>query len=295
MGCDLCPRQCKTNRTVGEPLGFCRSTNTAVITRAAPHFWEEPCISGTKGSGTVFFAGCNLGCVYCQNHAISRDGTKGQPVDHRALQRVYAGLKAQGVHNINLVTPTHFIPVIARSLDPSPGLPVVYNSSGYESVSGLKQLEGKVQIYLPDMKYAQSQPAAEYSHAPDYPQTAKAAILEMFRQVGPCRMNEQGILEKGVLIRHLILPGHTKNTLAVIQWVADTFAPGEVLFSLMGQYTPTPAVKDHPNLRRPITKREYEKCVDAMWEAGLTQGFVQELTSAHTRFIPDFDQTGCNT
>ncbi len=292
MKCTLCPRECNAGRCAPETYGFCNVPNSAVVTRAAPHFWEEPCISGTKGSGTVFFAGCNLQCVFCQNHQISRDDAIGKAVSSVQLREILENLKAQEVHNINLVTPTQFIPTILQALKPPIGIPVVYNCGGYEKVETLQQLEGKVDVYLPDMKYMDSSLAKEYSGAQNYPQVAKKAIGEMFRQVGPVVMDEQGILQKGVCIRHLILPGHTKNTLGVIEWVANTFPKGSVLFSLMSQYTPTPAVTNHPPLSRRITKREYEKCVDAMLDAGLTFGFVQDLSSAKEEYTPPFDLTG---
>ena len=292
MKCILCPRECKVSRENSNTLGFCNSEYPVTVTRAAPHFWEEPCISGTKGSGTVFFAGCNLGCIYCQNHQISRGTSIGKQVTTKQLRQIFESLENQGVHNINLVTPTHYIPQIADALEQPLKIPVVYNCGGYEKAESLKLLEGKVQIYLPDMKYMDSGLAQELSYAPDYPEIAKKAIMEMVRQVGPAEMNQEGILQKGVCIRHMILPGNTKNTLAVIDWVADTFPKGDVLFSLMSQYTPTPAVANHPRLKRRITKREYEKCVDAMWEAGLINGFVQDLSSAKEEYIPPFDLTG---
>ena len=201
-------------------------------------------------------------------------------------------LKATGVHNINLVTPSHYTPAILQALQGGIGLPVVFNCGGYEKVETLKRWEGKVDIYLPDMKYADPALSDKFSKAENYPSVAKAAILEMFRQVGPVETDEDGLLKKGVCIRHLILPGHTKNTLGVIEWVANTFAPGEVLFSLMSQYTPTPAVKDHPTLGRRITKREYEKCLNALWEADLDTGYVQDLSSAKEEYTPPFDLTG---
>lgn len=290
MNCTLCPRNCEVDRM--KKMGFCHSGPTAVITRAAPHLWEEPPISGTNGSGTVFFAGCNLRCVFCQNVAISRDGTKGRAVTAEELRTIFLRLKDEGVHNINLVTPTHFAHVIGEALNEPIGLPVVYNSGGYEQVETLRSLEGKIQIYLPDMKYMDEGIAAQYSAAPDYPQVAKEAILEMFRQVGPCRLDEDGILQQGIIIRHMILPGHTKNTLAVIDWVANTFKKGEVLFSLMSQYTPTEEVANHKNLGRKITRREYKKCRDAMLDAGIEDGFVQDLTAATDGYVPDFDGTG---
>jgi putative pyruvate formate lyase activating enzyme len=260
-----------------------------VIVRAAPHFWEEPCISGKKGSGTVFFAGCNLRCRYCQNHEISRNTAKGISVTPQELRAIFANLQNQGVHNINLVTPTHYAHVIAKALEHPIALPVVYNGSGYESVDTLRTLEGKIQIYLADMKYMDSKAAADYSLAPDYPEVAKQAILEMFRQVGPCRFDHDGMLQQGLIIRHLILPGHTKNTLGVIDWVANTFPKGEVLFSLMSQYTPTKEVENHKNLGRKITHREYEKCKNALFDAGIENGFLQDLDAADQGYVPDFD------
>ncbi len=292
MKCTLCPRECNALRESPQTYGFCNVPNTAVVTRAAPHFWEEPCISGAKGSGTVFFAGCNLRCEFCQNHQISRSGEIGKEVSPQQLRTVFETLKATGVHNLNLVTPSHFTPAIVKALEVPIGLPVVFNCGGYERVETLKAWEGKVDIYLPDMKYSDPAPAREFSHAADYPEVAKAAIGEMYRQVGPAVLDDQGILQKGLCIRHLILPGHTKNTLGVIEWVANTFPKGSVLFSLMSQYTPTPAVKDHKQLGRRITKREYEKCLDAMWEAGLTNGFAQDLSSAKEEYTPPFDLTG---
>ena len=292
MNCTLCPRHCGATRADTHSLGVCRSTQTAYVTRAAAHIWEEPCLSGKNGSGTIFFAGCNLGCVFCQNAAISRNGQTGTPVDAAGLRQIMERLCATGVHNINLVTPTHFIPTVEQALAAPLPLPVVYNCGGYESVESLRRLEGKVQIYLPDMKYAQSEPAAAYSLAADYPQVAKAAIREMVRQRGACRFDEEGLLQSGVIIRHMILPGHTANTLAVIDWVANTFAPGEVLFSLMAQYTPTPAVKDLPPLHRTVTRREYEKCRDHLFDSGIELGYVQERTAANAGYVPDFDGTG---
>lgn len=270
-------------------MGFCQTTQTATVTRAAPHMWEEPCISGTRGSGTIFFAGCNLGCIYCQNAAISRNGTIGRTVSSQQLREIMLSLQAEGVHNINLVTPTHVSHVVSEALAQPIGLPVVYNCGGYESIPALRQLEGKIQIYLPDMKYADSALATEYSAAPDYPHRAKEAILEMYRQVGPCEFDSDGLLQRGLLIRHMILPGHTKNTLAVIDWVANTFPRDSILFSLMSQYTPMPSVANHKPLGRTITRREYEKCRDALFDSGIENGFVQDPDAATDTYIPPFD------
>ncbi len=291
MTCTLCPRQCAASRHDQQHMGFCQTTQTATVTRAAPHMWEEPCISGTKGSGTVFFAGCNLGCIYCQNAQISRNGQVGRAVTPQSLRQIFLSLKDQGVHNINLVTPTHVSHVISEALTQPIGLPVVYNCGGYESMSALRELSGKIQIYLPDMKYADCDLAKEYSAAPDYPDRAKQAILEMYRQVGDCQFDQNGLLQKGLLIRHMILPGHTKNTLAVIDWVANTFPKDGVLFSLMSQYTPMPSVADHKLLGRKVTRREFEKCRDALFASGIENGFIQEPTSANSCYIPPFDLT----
>ena len=291
-GCTLCPRRCGATREDPAHTGFCRAPAAAVVTRAAPHFWEEPCLSGTKGSGAVFFAGCNLGCVYCQNRAISRNGAAGKTLTPSQLRRVFDRLAGLGVHNLNLVTPTHFAPAICEALaDPFP-LPVVYNCGGYESVETLRRLAGKVDVYLPDMKYADEALAGALSHAPDYPAAAKAAIAEMVRQTGPYVLDENGLLVKGVLIRHLILPGHTRNTLAVIDWVGRTFAKGEVLFSLMRQYTPPAGAVLPKELCRTVTDREAEKCQNALLAAGIEDGFVQERGAAGEGYVPAFDGTG---
>ena len=238
--CTLCPRQCKADRAAGQ-TGFCGAGRTLKAARAALHFWEEPCISGTRGSGTVFFSGCTLGCVFCQNHEISAQGV-GKPVSVDRLREIFRELIRQGAHNINLVTPGHFAPWVAQALEPSLPVPVVCNTGGYERVETLRLLEGKVQVYLPDMKYALEEPARRLSGAGDYPAAARSAICEMFRQTGPYQLRD-GLLVRGVLIRHLVLPGQLDNTRRVIDWVAETFRPGEVLFSLMSQYTPQPIQK----------------------------------------------------
>lgn len=233
MRCTLCPRMCGAERTETRGEGFCRMPAGPVVARAGLHMWEEPVISGTRGSGTVFFSGCTLGCMFCQNHEISAQGV-GKPVTVERLGEIFRELICQGAHNINLVTPGHFAPWVARALEPALPVPVVCNTGGYERVETLRLLEGKVQVYLPDMKYALEEPARQLSGAGDYPAAARAAIREMFRQVGPWEIRE-GLLVRGVLIRHLVLPGQLENTRRVIDWVAETFRPGEVLFSLMSQ------------------------------------------------------------
>ena len=289
--CDLCPRRCGAERLPDSGDGFCGEGLTARVARAAPHMWEEPPISGERGSGTVFFSGCNLRCVYCQNSMIST-GKVGKPVTAERLREIYFELIEKGVHNINLVTGTHFLPAVLASLrDPLP-VPVVWNSSGYEAVEALRALDGKVKIYLPDMKYADPALAEKYSAAPDYPETAKKAILEMFRQVGPYDMGEDGLLKSGVIIRHLVLPNALGNTRAVIDWVAGTFAPGEVMFSLMSQYTPMGGAREYPEIDRRLTREEYGEAVAHMERSGIEDGFYQELSSAKEEYTPDFDLTG---
>lgn len=285
--CTLCPRQCKADRAAGQ-TGFCGAGRTLKAARAALHFWEEPCISGTRGSGTVFFSGCTLGCVFCQNHEISAQGV-GKPVSVDRLREIFRELIRQGAHNINLVTPGHFAPWVAQALEPSLPVPVVCNTGGYERVETLRLLEGKVQVYLPDMKYALEEPARRLSGAGDYPAAARSAICEMFRQTGPYQLRD-GLLVRGVLIRHLVLPGQLDNTRRVIDWVAETFRPGEVLFSLMSQYTPQPGAVGP--LARHVTRAEYRAAVRYMENCGIRDGFTQERTSAREEYTPAFDLTG---
>ncbi len=288
-GCTLCPRKCGADRLRGE-TGVCGVPAAPVIARAAAHYWEEPCISGENGSGTVFFSGCSLKCVFCQNYEISTE-LKGVEVDVPRLREIFKRLAGGGVHNINLVNPTHYAAVIAEALEAPPDIPVVYNTGGYDSVETLKMLEGKIQIYLPDMKYRDAAAAAKYSAAPDYPERAEAAIMEMFRQTGPFVI-EDGLMQSGVLIRHLILPGLLENSKAVIDWVAEKFAPDEVLFSLMSQYTPKGRASEYPEINRRITQAEYDEMMQYMEESGIENGFFQELSSAEEEYIPDFDFTG---
>ena len=286
--CSICPRGCGVDRAGGQ-FGFCAVPDAPVVARAAPHFGEEPCISGTRGSGAVFFSGCNLRCVFCQNRTISR-GEHGKEITVAQLRGIFLRLRDEGVHNINLVTPSHYTRQIAEALSGLElGIPVVWNSSGYECVETLRMLDGLVQVYLPDLKYALTEPAKAYSGAADYPETAKAAILEMFRQTGPYRM-ENGQLRSGVLIRHLVLPGELENTKAVIDWVAETFRPGEVLFSLMSQYTPQPGAEG--KLARKVTKAEYRAAERYMADCGIADGFTQERTSAKEEYTPDFHLQG---
>ena len=253
------------------------------------HQWEEPCLVGERGAGAVVFSGCNLRCKFCQNGVISQEGY-GKPITPRRLREIFEELVEQGAACLDLVTPTHFTDAVLEALGDGPWpVPVVWNCGGYESVETLKRLENRVQVYLPDLKYALTEPAKAYSGAADYPETAKAAILEMFRQTGPYRM-ENGQLRSGVLIRHLVLPGELENTKAVIDWVAETFRPGEVLFSLMSQYTPQPGAVG--KLARKVTKAEYRAAERYMADCGIADGFTQERTSAKEEYTPDFHLQG---
>lgn len=293
--CTICPRRCNIPRPIaaGQPgiMGLCKMPRQPMVARAALHNWEEPCISGIRGSGTVFFSGCSLRCCYCQNHNISM-GEVGRFVSIERLRAIYRELIAQGAHNINLVTASHFVQAVAQSLEPRLPVPVAYNCGGYESLEALHLLEGKVQIYLPDLKYLQSHCAARYSAAPDYPEVAKAAILEMYRQVGDYVLDGNGILQRGVVIRHLVLPNHLENTFDVIDWVAGQFRPGQVLFSLMRQYIPCGEAARYPELNRPLTSEEYERAERYLLFCGIEDGFLQEEGAASVSFIPDFDLKG---
>ncbi|MBM6925148.1 4Fe-4S cluster-binding domain-containing protein [Pseudoflavonifractor phocaeensis] len=289
MICNLCPRQCGALRTQTEGHGLCRMPEAPVVARAALHQWEEPPISGTRGSGTVFFSGCSLGCVFCQNEKISRQDF-GKPITVERLREIFFELIGQGAHNINLVNPTHYAHVALQTLaDPLP-VPVVWNSGGYDRVETLRALEGKVQIYLPDLKYTRADTAARYSGAADYPETAKRAILEMVRQTGPCRM-EDGLLKRGVVIRHLLLPGRLAEAKEVMDWVAQRFEPGQVLFSLMSQYLPLGRAAEFPEIDRRVRPSEARAAQAYMAALGL-EGFAQEAESAQTEYIPPFDLTG---
>lgn len=289
--CNLCPRQCGVNRSAGQ-TGFCGVPEAPIVARAAPHYGEEPCISGSRGSGAVFFAGCNLRCVFCQNYALSRNDL-GKEITVARLRDIFRELRDQGVHNINLVTPSHYARPIAQALDGLElGIPVVWNSSGYEAVETLRMLEGLVQVYLPDLKYADAALAARYSAAADYPEIAKAAILEMFRQTGPFRMDGDDVLQSGVLIRHLILPAQADNSRRVIDWVSDTFEPGEVLFSLMSQYTPMGELAAYPELRCTVSPALNDAIYAHLLDSRIEDGFYQDLEAATGEMIPKFDGTG---
>ena len=282
VNCKLCPRECGVDRTAGE-LGFCGCPDTAVVAKTMLHKWEEPALAGEGGSGAIFFGGCTLGCRYCQNKAISLF-PKGTAVGGTQLRKMMDDLIAQGAENIDLVTPSHYLPTVLEALEEPLNVPVVYNCGGYEKAETIRALEGKVDIYLPDLKYADNQLGKALSGAADYFKVASAAIREMTAQVGPIQWEGEKVV-RGVIIRHLILPGHIENSLKVLDWIADTFRPGEVLVSLMRQYTPMPGME--APFDRPITEDEYDAVLSWMFLNDL-QGFTQEADSANKAFIPDF-------
>ncbi len=280
--CELCPRVCGVDRTAGQ-RGYCGCPDMALVAKTMLHPWEEPALAGSGGSGAIFFGGCTLGCKYCQNGAISA-GPVGKPVDSVALRGLMEDLIAKGAENIDLVTPTHFLPTILPALEPKLPVPVVYNCGGYERAETIRALEGKIDIYLPDLKYADNALAAALSGAPDYFPAATAAIREMVRQVGPPQWEGER-LKKGVIIRHLILPGQVENSLKILDWIGDTFAPGTVLVSLMRQYTPMGNLPSP--LDRTVTDEEYDAVLSWMFLNDL-EGFTQEDTAASGAFIPNF-------
>ena len=289
MICTLCPRNCGVERTAESGAGVCRMGTQPKIARAALHMWEEPCISGTRGSGAVFFSGCGLRCVFCQNEAISQQG-EGKIVTPARLAEIFRELEAQGAHNINLVTAAHFVPAVLEALNLyRPNIPIVYNSSGYESIETLRMLSGVVDIYLPDYKYIDPNMAAMLSGARDYPDVAFAAIAEMIRQTGAPVYDENGMMQRGTLIRHLILPGLTGDSMKILTRIRDEF-PG-IPVSLMGQYTPCGRALSIPGMDRKIKKKEYARVLAHMEAIGL-DGYRQELGSADGAFIPSFDETG---
>lgn len=284
--CTLCPRRCGVDRTAGQ-TGFCRMPGELRIARAMLHYGEEPPISGSFGTGAVFFSGCTLRCLFCQNQEISAGG-KGKAVTSAELRSIFERLIDEGAQSIDLVTPTHFLPDILPALSPKLPVPVVYNCGGYESVETLKQLEGLVDIYLPDMKYADNALAARLSAAPDYFEVAAAAIQEMYRQTGKPVM-EDDAMQRGVLIRHLVLPGYLDNTLRVLDWIGESFPKDGVMVSLMSQYVPMGRAKELPPLNRRLTQEEYDGALSWMELCGLELGYAQDLTAATTELLPDFN------
>lgn len=292
--CELCPRRCKVNRNNGEK-GVCGQTSAVKVARSALHYWEEPCISGTEGSGAVFFSGCNVGCVFCQNRSIAKEGY-GIDVSVEELANLFLDLEKQGANNINLVTPTHYILQIrdAILLAKTKGIkiPFVYNTSGYELVESLRYLDGLVDIYLPDCKYVSKDVAMKYSFASDYFDHTSEAIREMVRQTGPVLFDEKGMAKKGVIVRHLLLPGHVKEAKAVISYLVDTFGDS-IYISMMNQYTPFSYVAEkYPEINRKVTKREYERLLDYAFSIGLNNGFMQEGETAKESFVPEFNGEG---
>lgn len=288
MICNQCPRRCNVDRE--NTLGYCKAPNAYKLARASLHFWEEPCISGKRGSGAVFFSGCNLGCVFCQNYEISHK-CKGVEVSEERLIRIFEHLVDEGANNINLVNPTHYAVGLAHTLKKyKPPVPVVYNTSGYDSVDALKLLDGLVDIYLPDFKYIRNDKALRYSRAEDYPQFAMPALTEMKRQVGNDVFDENGIMKRGMIIRHLVLPGNTNSAIQALDYLAENFA--DTYISVMAQYVPCTDLSEYKEINRKITKREYDKVVNHILELGLEKVFLQKLESATEDYIPDFDLSG---
>ena len=284
--CELCPRRCGVDRTAGE-RGWCGAPDTALVAKTMLHQWEEPVLSPNGRSGAVFFGGCTLGCIYCQNRAISRQAV-GTPMDAQQLRAVFEELIEQGAENIDLVTPTHYLPTILPALEPKLPVPVVYNCGGYERVATLKQLAGKVDIYLPDLKYSDKALGRDLSGAENYFSVAKLALKEMVRQTGAPQWEGEKLV-KGTVVRHLILPGQVENSLRCLDWLGDHFKPGEILVSLMRQYTPMEATKHMPPFDRKITDEEYDAVLSWMYLNGL-EGFIQEDEAADQQFIPDFEE-----
>lgn len=305
--CRLCPRECRVNRKEGQ-TGFCQMDGTLRVARAALHMWEEPCISGKRGSGAVFFSGCNLRCVYCQNFDIAA-GTRGKKISRERLSEIFLELQAQGAANINLVTPDHDLPDIVWALfkakEQGLCIPVVYNGSGYEKADVIAALEGLVDIFLTDFKYMDGELAGRLSHAGAYPEVAKHALEQMVKITGEPLFNKEGMMQRGVIVRHLLLPGHKKNAKAVLQYLWETYGD-KIYISLMNQYTPMVQLTSHsgnqkeleeaarqePQLMRKVTVREYEQVVDYALQLGITNAFIQEGDVAKESFIPDFDTTG---
>ena len=290
--CSLCPRNCSVDRTLKN--GFCGGGKLPKIARASLHFWEEPVISGDEGSGTVFFSGCPLKCVFCQNHQIS-SGNFGQEVSIQRLSEIFLELQEQGANNINLVTATQYVPQIVEALDlvkEKLKIPVVYNSSGYETVETLRLLVNYVDIYLPDLKYMDDFLAKKYSSVDNYVETALKCILEMYRQVGKVEYDERGMLKKGLIVRHLVLPNSIENSIAVLEWISKNLPLDDILVSVMSQYTPFYKSKDFPEINRRLTKKEYNRVLDALDEFGIENGFCQELSSAKEEYTPSFNLQG---
>lgn len=290
MVCNLCPRNCNAERLNNQGFGFCKMPENPVLARADIHRWEEPCISGEKGTGAVFFSGCSLKCCYCQNYPISHEN-KGEIITTERLVEIIKELENKSVHTIDFVNPTHFSHIIIDALNKhKPQIPIVYNSSGYDSVETLKKLEGLIDVYLPDLKYFSSEKSSQYAKCPDYFERATSAILEMYRQQ-PKTEFKDGIIQKGLIIRHLVLPKNIDESKSILLWIKNNL-PNDTYISIMSQYTPYGNISEFKELNRKLTTAEYEKVLNYFLDLGLKNGFMQEKTSAQTDFIPDFDLTG---
>lgn len=291
--CTLCPRNCHADRTGGKK-GYCGQTEKLVVARAALHMWEEPCISGTRGSGTVFFSGCSVGCVYCQNYNIAK-GKAGKIITTQRLAEIFIELRDKGAHNINLVTPSHYIPQIIDAINLSKGnglnIPVVYNTGGYEKTEAIKMLDGIVDIYLPDLKYKDENIAHKYSNCKDYFLYASTAIKEMVKQTDEPEFNSDGIMTKGVIVRHMMLPGYLDDSKNIVKYLYDTFG-NKIYISIMNQYTPLPHVAMCPEINRKVTDDEYEELIDYAVGLGVENGFIQEGETQSESFIPEFNGEG---
>lgn len=291
--CKLCPRACDVNRECGQ-LGYCQESSKLIVGRAALHHWEEPCISGTRGSGTVFFSGCTMGCVFCQNHCLSK-GEAGKELTTKRLTEIFIELQKQGAHNINLVTPTHYTLQIIEALKAAKtqglNIPIVYNCSGYEKVETLKLLDGLIDIYLPDFKYYSEELARKYSKAPNYFNYASLAVEEMVRQTGMAIFDEEGMMKKGVIVRHLLLPGQLMDSKRIVHYLYTTFG-NQIWISLMNQYTPLEHVTIYPELNRKVSNKSYNRLIDYAIDLGLENGFIQEGETAKESFIPLFNGEG---
>ena len=291
--CNLCPRECNVDRGLGK-IGFCKVPNQIMVARAGLHFWEEDCISGKEGSGTVFFSGCNLRCVYCQNRKIA-EGVYGKEITVERLAAIFLELEKKGANNINLVTPSHYVLEIIEALkiakEKGLKLPIVYNSSAYEKVETLKFLQDYVDVYLPDFKYMDSELGSRYSGAKDYSKVAKEAVFVMFRQVGKPSFDDRGIMKKGVIVRHLVLPGYIEDSKKVIRYLYETYGD-DIFISILSQFTPFSYLEKYPEINRKVTENEYESVVDYAIEIGVENGFIQEGDVADESFIPEFDGEG---
>lgn len=291
--CILCPRECHVDRIKGE-VGYCGETSELRLARASLHMWEEPCISGEEGSGTIFFTGCSLRCVYCQNNIIA-NGSFGKAIDNERFIEILFELKDKGAQNINLVTPTHFIPQIIRALDFAKkrglDLPIVYNTSGYEKKESIKLLDGYIDVYLPDFKYYDESISIRYSNAPNYRDYAKESIKEMVKQVGKPKFNEKGYMTKGVIVRHLVLPGLNEDSKKIIEYLHKEYGE-DIYLSIMSQYTPLEQVNKYPEINRKLTEDEYNEVVDFAISIGVENGFIQDGESAQESFIPPFNYEG---